>query len=250
MSFRLCSEFSPSGDQPAAIESLTQGVLENKKHQILMGVTGSGKTYTIANIIANINKPTLVIAHNKTLAAQLCSEFREFFPDNAVEYFISYYDYYQPEAYLPSRDIYIEKESQINEEIEKLRHKATKSLLTRKDVIIVASVSCIYGLGSPADYLENVISLKRGDIIKRKDLFSSLDLIQYQRNDTEFKRGNYQVKGDTIDIFPSCEDVLIRLEFFGDELDRITLVHPISRKVLEELSKTDIFPATHFLFLD
>ncbi len=245
--FEINSNFKPAGDQPQAIQKLTDGVLNNKQHQILMGVTGSGKTYTIANVIANTQKPTLVIAHNKTLAAQLCAEFREFFPNNAVEYFVSYYDYYQPEAYLPTRDVYIEKEADINEEIERLRHSATRSLLTRNDVIIVASVSCIYGLGSPQEYLESVINLKLHEKINRKDLFLKLENIHYQRNDTELKRGLYQVKGDTILIFPSWDNWLISLNFFGDELERIATLHPVTKKVINELMKTEIFPATHFV---
>ncbi|MFC1752052.1 excinuclease ABC subunit UvrB [Thermoproteota archaeon] len=247
MSFQLISDYQPAGDQPKAINSLVQGITNNNKHQILLGVTGSGKTYTIANMIAQLNRPALVIAHNKTLAAQLCGEFREFFPNNAVEFFISYYDYYQPEAYIASRDVYIEKEADINEEIERLRHHATHSVLTRRDVIIVASVSCIYGLGSPEDYMKGAITLKKGDVIARKDLLLKLDHIQYERNDTELKQGRYRIKGEIIDIFPSYEERLIRLEFFGQEIERISTIHPITGDTLSEQTETAVYPATHYV---
>ena len=248
--FNLSSEFKPSGDQPQAIDKLANGIFENKDHQILLGVTGSGKTYTIANVIEKVNRPTLVIAHNKTLAAQLCAEFREFFPDNAVEYFVSYYDYYQPEAYIPSRDAYIEKEAQINEEIERLRHSATRSLLMRRDVIVVASVSCIYGLGLPEEYIKGVIFIKVGDEINRQKFLLSLEKVQYERNDMELIRGRYRVKGEVIDIFPSYEDHLIRVEFFGDEVDRILVIHPVSGEVIDSKTEIDIYPATHYVVHD
>lgn len=250
MDFKIESPYQPAGDQPQAIAKLTQGILDHKHDQILMGVTGSGKTFTLANVIANLNRPTLVIAHNKTLAAQLCSEFREFFPHNAVEYFVSYYDYYQPEAYIASRDIYIEKEADINEEIEKLRHRATRSLLLRKDVIIVSSVSCIYGLGTPEEYIKGVMILRKGDLMPRHKLLYGLEQIQYERNDIELKRGRYRVKGDIIDIFPSWSDTLVRLDFFGDELENIYTIHPVSGEIIEQKTEVDIYPATHYVVLD
>ncbi|RAP31839.1 excinuclease ABC subunit B [Candidatus Marinamargulisbacteria bacterium SCGC AG-414-C22] len=246
-SFKLKSDFKPAGDQPEAIEKLTAGLKQNKKHQVLLGATGSGKTFTIANVIQNINKPTLIMAHNKTLAAQLCSEFQHFFPDNAVEYFISYYDYYQPEAYIASRDAYIEKEADINEEIERLRHRATRSLLLRNDVIIVASVSCIYGLGLPEDYLRGVIDLKQGTEIKRSTLLHQLEQVQYERNDFEIIPGRYRIKGETIDIYPSWEEHLYRLEFFGDELEEIRIIHPITHELISKETEIKLFPATHYV---
>ena len=219
--FKLHSEYSPTGDQPAAIDKLSAGIEAGERFQTLMGVTGSGKTFTMANIIANVNRPTLVLAHNKTLAAQLCAEFREFFPENAVEYFVSYYDYYQPEAYVPGKDMYIEKDSSINDEIDKLRHSATSALFERRDVIIVASVSCIYGLGAPIDYNNMVLSLRPGMIKDRDEVIERLIDIQYTRNEMDFKRGTFRVKGDTIDIYPvSQEGTGIRVEFFGDEVIR------------------------------
>ncbi|NBV83336.1 excinuclease ABC subunit UvrB [bacterium] len=248
--FQLHSDYSPAGDQPQAIHQLVDGLKTGKNHQILLGVTGSGKTFTMANVIAELNRPALIMAHNKTLAAQLCSEFREFFPNNAVEYFVSYYDYYQPEAYIASRDIYIEKEAQINEEIERLRHSATRSLLSRRDVIIVASVSCIYGLGLPEDYIRGVISLNLGDVVVRRQLFLSLDKAQYERNEIELKPGRYRAKGDCIDIYPSWAEYLVRLEFFGDELDRIALIDPINGNELERRESIDIYPATHYVVND
>ena len=250
MDFKIESPYQPAGDQPQAIAKLTKGILDHKHDQILMGVTGSGKTFTLANVIANLNRPTLVIAHNKTLAAQLCSEFRELFPHNAVEYFVSYYDYYQPEAYIASRDIYIEKEADINEEIEKLRHRATRSLLLRKDVIIVSSVSCIYGLGTPEEYIKGVMILRKGDLMPRHKLLYGLEQIQYERNDIELKRGRYRVKGDIIDIFPSWSDTLVRLDFFGDELENIYTIHPVSGEIIEQKTEVDIYPATHYVVLD
>ena len=248
--FKLKSKFKPGGDQTQAIKTLIKGVEEGLSNQILMGVTGSGKTYTIANVIEKLNRPTLVIAHNKTLAAQLCSEFQEFFPENAVEYFVSYYDYYQPEAYIPTRDAYIEKEADINEEIERLRHSATRSLFLRKDVIIVASVSCIYGLGIPEAYRKSIVSLETGKEYSRVELLKKLQKIQYERNDIELKQGRYRVKGETIDISPSWDERTIRLEFFGDELENIFVLEKITLKISESIKKIDIFPATHYIFKD
>ncbi|HCF82787.1 MAG TPA: excinuclease ABC subunit B, partial [Ruminococcaceae bacterium] len=218
--FELHSEYKATGDQPKAIAALSEGVLRGDKEQTLLGVTGSGKTFTMANIIANVNKPTLVLAHNKTLAAQLCSEFREFFPNNAVEFFVSYYDYYQPEAYIPSTDAYIEKDSSINDEIDRLRHSATASLAERRDVIIVASVSCIYSLGSPEDYRANSLSIRQGMEISREDVIKKLVDMQYERNELNFTRNKFRVKGDTLEIFPagSTNETAIRIEFFGDEI--------------------------------
>ena len=217
--FKLVSKFKPMGDQPEAIDKLVKGFQRGKKEQTLLGVTGSGKTFTMANIIEKINKPTLVIAHNKTLAAQLHGEFKEFFPDNAVEYFVSYYDYYQPEAYVPSTDTYIEKDSDINAEIEKLRHSATAALGERKDVVIVASVSCIYGLGSPVDYENQVLSLRTEKEISRDDILKKLVEIQYDRNDIAFDRGSFRVRGDVVDIFPAGSENAVRIELFGDEIE-------------------------------
>lgn len=249
--FELVAPYKPAGDQPKAISELSNGISrEKKQYQTLLGVTGSGKTYSIANVIQNLQLPTLVLAHNKTLAAQLCSEFKEFFPNNAVEYFVSYYDYYQPEAYIPSRDVYIEKEADINQEIERLRHSATRSLICRNDVIIVASVSCIYGLGIPEDYCRGVIKLKMGDNYNRTQLLYDLEKIQYTRNDTELRQGRYRVKGETIDIFPSWEENLIRLEFFGDELDAILVIDPVDSRHLSQKESFDIFPATHYVLHD
>jgi len=250
MTFNLKSEFKPSGDQPKAIAALEEGLHSGQSHQILMGVTGSGKTFTIANLIARVNRPALVIAHNKTLAAQLCAEFREFFPDSAVEYFVSYYDYYQPEAYIPSRDIYIEKEVDINTEIERLRHSATRSLLTRKDVIIVASVSCIYGLGAPEDYQKGIIHVEKGQSLSRKAFLLNLEKNQYTRNDVELRPGRYRIKGDVLDLFPVWDEILLRLDFFGDEVDRILKIHPITGEILGNLEAIDIFPATHYVVAD
>jgi len=247
MKFELDSPFKPSGDQPSAIEKLSQGINEGKKDQILLGVTGSGKTFTMANIIQKLNRPTLIIAHNKTLAAQLCNEFKEFFPNNAVEFFISYYDYYQPEAYIPSRDAYIEKEADINQEIERLRHSATRSLLTRRDVIIIASVSCIYGLGVPEDYLKAVIPIEVGKLYKRRSLLDQLEASQYERNDIELIAGRYRIKGDTIDIYASWDELIYRCEFFGDECEKLSILEPISLRTLSEETQVKIFPATHYV---
>ena len=235
------------GDQISAIESLTEGVREGLRAQTLLGVTGSGKTFTMANIIANINRPTLVLAHNKTLAAQLCCEFREYFPENAVEYFVSYYDYYQPEAYIPGKDIYIEKDSAINNEIDKLRHSATSSLFERNDVIVVSSVSCIYTLGDPVEYKNLVISLRPGMRMSENELLRKLVAVQYERNDIDLKRNKFRVRGDTVDIFPSSStDKVIRVEFFGDEIDRISEINAVSSSVLSHLSHCAIYPATHY----
>ena len=247
MEFKLKSDYSPRGDQPEAIKKLSEGILAGKKDQILRGVTGSGKTFTMANIIQNVQRPTLVLAHNKTLAYQLCSELKEFFPENAVEFFVSYYDYYQPEAYVPGTDTFIEKDSSINDEIDKLRHSATMALFERKDVIIVASVSCIYGLGDPIDYEQLAISLRPGMIRDRNDVMSKLVDIQYVRNDYEFKRGTFRVRGDILEIFPaSSSENSIRVEFFGDEIDRITEVNALTGQVLHYLNHAYITPASHF----
>ena len=247
MEFKIHSEYKPTGDQPQAIDKLADGIKKGYKHQNLLGVTGSGKTFTMANVIEKVQKPTLVIAHNKTLAYQLCSELKEFFPENAVEFFVSYYDYYQPEAYVPGTDTFIEKDSSINDEIDKLRHSATMALFERKDVIIVASVSCIYGLGDPIDYEQLAISLRPGMIRDRNDVMSKLVDIQYVRNDYEFKRGTFRVRGDILEIFPaSSSENSIRVEFFGDEIDRITEVNALTGQVLHYLNHAYITPASHF----
>ena len=246
--FVLKSEYKPTGDQPQAIEKLVKGFEEGNQCQTLLGVTGSGKTFTMANIIEKLNKPTLVIAHNKTLAAQLYGEFKEFFPDNAVEYFVSYYDYYQPEAYVPSSDTYIAKDSSMNEEIDKLRHSATAALSERRDVIIVASVSCIYGLGSPIDYKEMVISLRPGMIKDRDEVIKKLIEIQYDRNEMDFKRGTFRVHGDVLEIFPAySEKIAYRVEFFGDEVDRITEIDVLTGSVIDAIGHVAIFPASHYV---
>ncbi len=245
--FKIHSKFTPSGDQPEAIKDLVKGLEDGVDKQILLGVTGSGKTFTIANVIQKVNRPTLILAHNKTLAAQLYAEFKEFFPENAVEYFVSYYDYYQPEAYLPARDVYIEKEADINQEIERLRHSATRSLMMRKDVIIVASVSCIYGLGIPEDYLNAVIKIEVGKEYPRNEFLRKLNDSQYERNDIEIQQGRYRVQGDIIDIIPSWSENIVRLEFFGDELEIIDVRHPVTSEKIESLTNFDIFPATHYV---
>lgn len=246
--FVLHSEYKPTGDQPAAIEKLVDGINKGYNEQTLLGVTGSGKTFTMANVIAKLNRPTLVLAHNKTLAAQLCSEFKEFFPENAVEYFVSYYDYYQPEAYIPTTDTYIEKDSAINDEIDKLRHSATSALSERRDVIIVSSVSCIYTLGDPIDYRNMVISLRQGMQKSRDDLIKKLVSIQYERNDVNFIRNKFRVRGDTVEIFPvySSENA-IRVEFFGDEIDRISEINALTGQVKNVLSHVAIYPASHYI---
>ncbi|MDQ5983448.1 MAG: UvrABC system protein B [Eubacteriales bacterium SKADARSKE-1] len=248
MNFKLKSEYSPKGDQPKAIDSIVSGLNSNYKAQTLLGVTGSGKTFTMANIIAKVNRPTLVLAHNKTLAAQLCSEFREFFPENAVEYFVSYYDYYQPEAYVASTDTYIEKDSSINDEIDKLRHSATSMLSERRDVIIVASVSCIYSLGSPIDYRTMVISLRPGMQKSRDELLKKLTELQYERNDINLTRNKFRVRGDTVEIFPAASsDTVIRVEFFGDEIDKISEINPLTYEIKAVVRHAIIYPASHYI---
>lgn len=245
--FELVAPYQPSGDQPEAIEGLVQGVADGLRTQVLLGVTGSGKTYTMANVIQRVGRPALVIAHNKTLAAQLCNEFREFFPHNRVEFFVSYYDYYQPESYLPQTDTYIEKDMSVNDEIDKLRHSATCSLAERSDVIVVASVSCIYGLGAPEEYYRLSVSLRQGDILDRNELMRKLVAIQYQRNDVDFTRSTFRVRGDTVEIFPAASsETVIRVEFFGDEIDRISEVEAVTGRVIATLSHAAIFPASHY----
>lgn len=248
MDFQVVSGYKPSGDQPKAIEKLTEGVLRGDRFQTLLGVTGSGKTFTVSNLIANVNKPTLVLAHNKTLAAQLCSEFKDIFPNNAVEYFVSYYDYYQPEAYIPHSDTYIEKDAQTNEEIDKLRHSATAALFERRDVIIVASVSCIYGLGDPIDYNNMVVSLRTGMTKDRDEVIEKLIEIQYERNDISFTRNKFRVRGDVIDVFPSYSSGnAIRIEFFGDEVDRITEINTVTGEIVGVRKHVAIYPASHYV---
>ncbi|MBR7099638.1 MAG: excinuclease ABC subunit UvrB [Clostridia bacterium] len=247
MQFQLRSKFQPTGDQPQAIQKLTEGVLDGIRTQVLVGVTGSGKTFTMANVIQNVNKPTLVIAHNKTLAAQLCNEFREFFPENRVEYFVSYYDYYQPESYIPSTDTYIEKDLSLNDEIDKLRNSTTCSLGEREDVIVVSSVSCIYGLGAPEEYFKLSISLRPGDTIERDELMRRLVELQYSRNDVDFKRATFRARGDILEIFPaSNSEIAIRVEFFGDEIDRLFEEDALTGKIVNELKHAVIFPASHY----
>ncbi|MBG9366714.1 excinuclease ABC subunit UvrB [Streptococcus sp. NLN64] len=249
--FKLVSKYQPSGDQPQAIEELVDNIEGGEKAQILMGATGTGKTYTMSQVIAKVNKPTLVIAHNKTLAGQLYGEFKEFFPENAVEYFVSYYDYYQPEAYVPSSDTYIEKDSSVNDEIDKLRHSATSALLERNDVIVVASVSCIYGLGSPKEYADKVVSLRPGQLISRDQLLNDLVEIQFERNDIDFQRGRFRVRGDVVEVFPASRDEhAFRIEFFGDEIDRIREIEALTGQVLGEVEHLAIYPATHFVTND
>ena len=246
--FILHSEYAPTGDQPQAIEELVKGFKEGNQFQTLLGVTGSGKTFTMANVIAKLNLPTLVISHNKTLAAQLYGEFKEFFPENAVEYFVSYYDYYQPEAYVPSSDTYIEKDSAINDEIDKLRHSATAALSERKDVVVVSSVSCIYGLGDPIDYEDMTLSVRPGQVKDMEEVVKRLVDIQYTRNDMDFKRGTFRIRGDIVEIFPvASTDRAIRLEFFGDEIDRISEVDVLTGTALAELSHVVVFPASHYV---
>jgi excinuclease ABC subunit B len=245
--FKLRAPFTPKGDQPEAIEKLVKGIRQSTHFQTLLGVTGSGKTYTVANVIEKTQKPTLIISHNKTLAAQLYGEFKQFFPENAVEYFISYYDYYQPEAYLPQTDLYIEKDASINEEIERLRLRATAALLTRRDVIIVASVSCIFNIGSPAEVRELVVYLKKGNIHNRDELLKSLVAIQYTRNDIQFTRGTFRVRGDTVDIHPADEKYGIRVELFGDVIEKLQLFDPVSAQLIENLDTITVFPAKHFI---
>ena len=245
--FKVEAPFQPTGDQPDAIDQLVKGLKKDYKYQTLLGVTGSGKTYTVAKIVEQVQKPTLVLAPNKTLAAQLYSEYKEFFPNNAVEYFVSYYDYYQPEAYIPRTDTYVEKESMLNEEIEKLRLSATRSLFERRDVLIVASVSCIYGLGSPEEYGEVVLTLKVGEERRRDRILRHLTEIQYERNDTNFIRGRFRVRGDVLELFPAYEDVAVRIEFFGDEIERMTEIDPLTGEVLGKRLRLDIYPAKHWV---
>src|SRR5579864_3523432 len=245
--FQVVSPFRPSGDQPQAIAKLAEGALRGDRAQTLLGVTGSGKTATMAWTIEKVQKPTLVLCHNKTLAAQLCGEFREFFPNNAVEYFVSYFDYYQPEAYIASSDTYIEKDSSINEEIERLRHSATQSLLTRRDTIIVASVSCIFGLGSPSDYIEMSLNLRRGQEYDRDKLLRKLVDMQYRRNDIALIRGTFRVRGDVLEYVAVDDEVVTRLDFFGDEIEHITRVNQVTGELLDNLGEIMIFPAKHFI---
>ena len=248
MEFKLHSEFKPTGDQPEAIDALVKGFEEGNQFQTLLGVTGSGKTFTMANVIEKLQRPTLIIAHNKTLAAQLYGEFKEFFPENAVEYFVSYYDYYQPEAYVPSSDTYIEKDSSVNDEIDKLRHSATAALTERRDVIIVASVSCIYGLGSPIDYQNMTVSLRPGMIKDRDEVIKRLVEMQYNRSDLEFKRGTFRARGDVLEIFPVNEsEKAYRVEFFGDDVDRMTEIDVLTGQVRAELEHIIVFPASHYV---
>src|ERR1041385_6079214 len=245
--FDLISDFKPTGDQPQAIEALSAGIQAGRKHQTLLGVTGSGKTFSMANVVQQIQRPTLVMAHNKTLAAQLASEFKEFFPNNAVEYFVSYYDYYQPEAYMPRTDTYIEKDTLVNEDIERLRHSAMQSLLTRRDVLVVASVSCIYGLGDPEEYGQNSVSLRVGEIYKRDKVLRRLTDIYYERNDYDLSAGKFRVRGDTLEVHPSSQEIVVRISFWGDELERITEVDPLTGEVLADRSSVEIYPARYFV---
>jgi excinuclease ABC subunit B len=247
MKFRLESSFRPCGDQPQAIEKLTQGIASGSRYQTLLGVTGSGKTFTIANVIANINKPTLVISHNKTLAAQLYSEFKGFFPHNAVEYFVSYYDYYQPEAYIPQTDTYIEKDASINDELDRLRLSATTALSSRDDVIIVSSVSCIYNLGSPEDYKESLLILEKNQKTAIDDILKALVDIHYERNDIDFSRGKFQVKGDIVEVFPAYEKLSIRIELFDDYIERISYLDPTTKEKKQDLDRIAIYPGKHFV---
>ena len=245
--FKIVSDYRMMGDQQQAVEKLAVGVLNGRTHQSLMGVTGSGKTFTMANVIERVQKPTLVISHNKTLAAQLHGEFKQFFPENAVEYFVSYYDYYQPEAYVPSTDTYIEKDSDINDEIDKLRHSATAALAERKDVIIVASVSCIYGLGSPFDYENQMLSLRPGMEKDRREILRKLVDIRYVRNDLEFARGTFRARGDTIDIFPSGSENAVRIELFGDEVETIKEINPVTGEIVGMRNHVAVYPASHYV---
>ena len=247
MPFQLNSPFEPAGDQPAAIKALVKGLRDKQEEQVLMGVTGSGKTFTMANVIQQVQKPTLVLSHNKTLAAQLYAEFKEFFPHNAVSYFVSYYDYYQPEAYIPARDIYIEKDASINEEIDRMRLATTSSLVSRRDVIVVASVSCIYGLGSPEDYKEMMVGVRVGMNLDRDDLLARMIEIQYDRNDTDPARGKFRVRGDCVEIWPSYEEFSYRIEFWGDEIEKLSIIDPTSGEAIDQLEEIYIYPAKHFV---
>ena len=244
--FRLVSPYKATGDQPEAIDALVKGIMRGDKEQALVGVTGSGKTFTMASIIEKVNRPTLVLAHNKTLAAQLCSEFREFFPDNAVSYFVSYYDYYQPEAYIPGKDLYIEKDSLVNDEIDRLRHSATSSLFERRDVIIVASVSCIYSLGDPSEYKSLVVAVREGMAVSREELMRRLITINYTRNDFSLTRDKFRARGDTLEIMPASDTTALRIEFFGDEIDRISEINVLTGEVRRRLSYAAIYPASHY----
>ncbi|HBW36641.1 MAG TPA: excinuclease ABC subunit B, partial [Desulfosporosinus sp.] len=248
MEFQIHAPYQPAGDQPQAIDDLTAGLSRGQNHQTLLGVTGSGKTFTMANIIMKVQRPTLILAHNKTLAAQLYSEFKEYFPENAVEYFVSYYDYYQPEAYVPSSDTFIEKDASINEEIEKLRHSATAALLERRDVIVVASVSCIYGLGSPEDYRDLVLSLRQGQVVDRNEILRKLIAIQYDRNDIAFTRGTFRVRGDVVEIYPAAStEQVIRVDMFGDEIEHIYEINMLTGEILAERYHVSIFPNSHYV---
>src|SRR6266571_8767707 len=247
MDFKLHSDYKPQGDQAKAIESLVRGLVEAEKHQVLLGVTGSGKTYTMAKVIEQLNRPALVLAHNKTLAAQLYHEFKTFFPSNAVEYFVSYYDYYQPEAYLPSGDIYIEKEATTNEELDKLRLSATRSLFERRDCVIVASVSCIYGLGSPEAYYGMLLMLEKGEKISRNQIVSRLVDILYERNDVDFRRGTFRVRGDVIEVYPTYDDYAYRIELWGDEIESLSQIDPLLGQVRQTYLRLPIYPKTHYV---
>src|ERR1041385_358306 len=247
MDFKLVSDYKPRGDQVTAIEQLVRGIDDGEQHQVLLGVTGSGKTYTVAKVIEAINRPTLMLAHNKTLAAQLYHEFKSFFPSNAVEYFVSYYDYYQPEAYIPSGDVYIEKEATINDELDKLRMSATRSLFERRDCLIVASVSCIYGIGSPEAYYGMLLLLEKGQKIARQDILKKLVEIQYERNEIDFRRGTFRVRGDVIEVYPTYEDNAYRIELWGDEVDSLAQIDPLLGQVKENLVRLPIYPRTHYV---
>src|ERR1700733_9915992 len=247
MDFRLQAPFEPAGDQPQAIRELVEGLRAGRKEQVLMGVTGSGKTFTMANVIQAVQRPSLVLSHNKTLAAQLYSEFKEFFPNNAVHYFVSYYDYHQPEAYIPQRDIYIEKDASINQEIDRLRLAATSALVSRRDVIIVASVSCIYGLGSPDDYKAMMIALRRGQIVDRDELLMKLVDVQYERNDFDFTRGKFRVRGDCVELWPAYEEYGLRIELWGDEIEQLSIINPTTGEVISQEQELFIYPSKHFV---
>src|SRR6266700_6572590 len=247
MDFRLTSDYKPKGDQPNAIDELTRGIYAGDKHQVLLGVTGSGKTYTMAKVMEQLNRPAVVLAHNKTLAAQLYHEFKQFFPNNAVEYFVSYYDYYQPEAYIPAGDIYIEKESTINDELDKLRMSATRSLFERRDCVIVASVSCIYGLGSPEAYYGMLLLVEKGQKISRQEILRRLVEIQYERNDLDFHRGTFRVRGDTIDVYPTYEDNAYRIEMWGDQIESLAQIDPLFGQVRQTLARLPLYPRTHYV---
>src|SRR5437870_740380 len=250
MDFKLVSDYKPQGDQGKAIESLLRGIYDREQHQVLLGVTGSGKTYTMAKVVEAVNRPTLVLAHNKTLAAQLYHEFKTFFPHNSVEYFVSYYDYYQPEAYIPSGDVYIEKEATINEELDKLRLSATKSLFERRDCVIVASVSCIYGLGSPEAYYGMLVMLEKGQKIKREEITSRLVHILYERHEGDFRRGTFRVRGDVIEIFPTYEDTAYRISMWGDEIESLEQIDPLTSQVKQTYLRLPIYPKTHYVMSD